>query len=197
MSHPPDNGSPSDAPPGPLSEHDGQELRRIATTTLREYAYVGSLPPGAPHRKTLLELRGAAVHLYRHDQLRGRALLLEAEHPLYYTVELAAVQAGFLDPTAERIAADEIHELTIVVTVVGAPRTISESELASIDPATHAVAVRRGPCRAAYTPECMRAYQWDRDAYFAALRRSVDEGAGGALMWTVQSSQTFGPRPIL
>ncbi len=178
-----------------LSESDGQELRRIASTTLREYAFTGGLPPGAPHRPALLARSGAAVHLYRGTELCGRALLLEPEHPLYYAVELAAVQAGYFDPCGERVGQTEVDRLRVVVTVVGARRPLEEHELPAIDPQTHALVLRRGPLQGAYTPECVRAHGWDREGLLAAIRRSVDATAGGALAWAIHATQTFGPPP--
>lgn len=176
-----------------LSESDGQELRRIALTTLREYAFTGGLPPGAPHRPSLLAKSGAAVHLYRGSELCGRALLLEPEHPLYYAVELAAVQAGYFDPCGDRVGPSDAERLTLVVTVVGARQPIGEGELAAIDPSSQALVLRRGPLQGAYTPECVRAHGWDREGLLAAIRRSVDAAAGGELVWAIHATLTFGP----
>lgn len=160
---------------GVLSDNDGQELCRIVVTTLREYAFSGSLPPGAPHRKSLLALSAAAVHLYEGERLRGRCVMLEEDKQLYYTVELAAVQAGFFDPRGDRIKQEEIGRLRVVVTALGASEAIASEDdpLARIDPERDAVVVRLGPCQGSFTPECVRAEKWDRAAYREAIYRSV------------------------
>lgn len=183
-----------DAPPAPLSDSDGKELCRIALTTLREYAYSGNLPPGAPHRKSLLGKSAAAVHLYDEHKLRGSAILVEAEHPLYYTVELAAVQAGFFDPRGERVTSDDVNDLRIVVTVLGPTVTLADPA-AEVDPTQHAVVVRRGPCQGAFTPECVREQRWSRDEFLEAIWRSVGARAGETdLVWQVFATHSFSTR---
>src|SRR5438045_8392645 len=91
------------APPGaaammPLEQHDQKELLRIARATLREYLTTGFMPPGAPHRKSLLEPRGAFVTLHVGGELRGCIGRVDADTPLYLAVEQLAVAAATRDP---------------------------------------------------------------------------------------------------
>ncbi len=200
MSGPPTTTQPAASnAAGILTEHDGQELCRIVVTTLREYAFSGSLPPGAPHRKSLLVPSCAAVHLYEGDQLRGRCVLLDEDNQLYYAVELAAVQAGFFDARGDRIKQEEISRLRVVVTVLGAAESLpgEDDPMEHIDPERVAVVVRLGPCQGSFTPECVRAEKWDRAAYREAIYRSVGLAADApadkraAVRWQRRLAQSF------
>src|SRR5215470_5913651 len=52
-----------------LSDDEKRELLRIARATLREFLAVGRIPPGAPHKQTLLEPAGVFVTLTEGDDL--------------------------------------------------------------------------------------------------------------------------------
>lgn len=179
-----------------LSEDDRQELCRIARTTLREYAYASTLPPGLPHRPLLLNSGSAAVHVWQGDRLRGRGVLLDEGNQLYYAVELAAVQAGFFDPRSERLQPEEIAELRIVVTVLGPAEVVRQGH-DELEPDRHAVVVRTGPLQGVFTPECVRGERWNRAAWLAAIHRSVGgPGLSEKLIWQRYDTQRFSNPPI-
>lgn len=107
-----------------LTDDDRRELLRIARTTLREMARMGEIPPGKPHRESLLVPSAAFVVLRRGETLRGAAGRFDAEQPLYRAVQLMTVAAAFRDPRAGGVDSDEEAELAIAIALLapGAPR---------------------------------------------------------------------------
>ena len=78
-----------------FSDEDRRELLRIARTTLREYLHSGRLPPGHPHRASLLVPAAAwvALHYKGNGALRSRAGRADTTVSLYRAVQEAAVAA--------------------------------------------------------------------------------------------------------
>src|SRR4029077_16360933 len=101
-----------------LDENDKSELLRIARATLREYLTTGFMPPGAPHRKSLLEPRGAFVTLHVGGELRGCIGRVDADTPLYLAVEQLAVAAATRAPRFEPLRAEELPETRVEVSVL-------------------------------------------------------------------------------
>ena len=52
-----------------LADDEKRELLRIARATLREHSYSGRIPPGKPHRESLLAPAAVFVTLHRADAL--------------------------------------------------------------------------------------------------------------------------------
>ncbi len=130
----------------PLLDHDGQELMRIARATLTEFLATGELPPGAPHRKSLLAARGAAVLLWDEDGPRGPLLRLPPTGPLYLTVEELVAQACALGAP---ISADHLDAVRIGVAVLGA---VVPGDASQLEVGRHGVVVTRGARRGIVLP---------------------------------------------
>ncbi len=129
-----------------LIERDGIELVRIARATLNELVSTGELPPGAPHRPSLLAERGAAILLRDHDGARGPLLRAPPTGPLYLMVEELVVQAAALGAPLD---ADALDLMRIGVGVLG--------DLTAADPdalivGKHAVLITRGARRGLVLP---------------------------------------------
>ena len=82
---PPEIGVP------PLAPDERRELCRIIRAALAEHARGAGLPPGRPHRASLLRPRRVEVCL-RHDGQRWIGACDPAQ-PLYLAVQLAALAA--------------------------------------------------------------------------------------------------------
>src|SRR5262245_37445169 len=54
-----------------LADDEKRELLRIARATLREHAFSGRIPPGKPHRESLVTPAAVFVSLHRGKALRG------------------------------------------------------------------------------------------------------------------------------
>jgi AmmeMemoRadiSam system protein A len=108
-----------------LADDEKRELLRIARATLREHSFSGRIPPGKPHRESLLAPAAVFVTLHRDDALRGCIGTVDEEKPLYRAVQEMAVAAATRDPRFPAIDPDEVDDLQIEISVLGAARKIA------------------------------------------------------------------------
>jgi AmmeMemoRadiSam system protein A len=114
--------------PHVLAVDEQRELLRIARATLREHARSGKLPPGKPHRDTLLAPAAVFVTLHRDADLRGCIGTTTADRPIYRAVQEMAVAAATRDPRFPPVTADEIALIEIEISVLGALRAVHGPE---------------------------------------------------------------------
>ncbi|MCU1280544.1 MAG: hypothetical protein JWM53_4090 [bacterium] len=145
-----------------LDENDQRELLRIARATLREYLTTGFMPPGAPHRKSLLEPRGAFVTIHTGGQLRGCIGRVDADTPLYLAVEQLAVAAATRDPRFDPLRAEELPETRVEISVLSPlePGNPEEVEIGK-----HGLVVTRGARRGLLLPQVAVEHKLDRDQF--------------------------------
>lgn len=107
-----------------LTDDDRRELLRIARTTLREMTRLGDIPPGKPHRESLLVPSAVFVALRRGTALRAAAGRFDADEPLYRAVQLMVAAAVSRDPRFSPVTAEDEGELSIELALLraGAPR---------------------------------------------------------------------------
>jgi len=113
-----------------LAPDERRELLRIARATLREYADSQRIPPGKPHRASLVAPAIVTVALAEGGREVARATSPD-ERPLYRGIQeqlVAAVRArgGALD-------ADRLDDLVIAIEIAtaGAPVQFAESPRAT------------------------------------------------------------------
>jgi AmmeMemoRadiSam system protein A len=132
-----------------LDDRDRQELLRIARATLREHLSTGYLPPGSPHRRSLLRPAGAFVTVKVAGSLRGCMGRVEADKPLYLAVEELTVAASTRDPRFEPVRTEELKDTRLTVSVLSAPEpTQPEGVLLGI----HGIVITKGPRRGLLLP---------------------------------------------
>jgi AmmeMemoRadiSam system protein A len=102
-----------------LDEHEKRELLRIARATLKEFLVSGRLPPGAPHRQSMLEPAGVFVSIHHGEQLRGCIGTLTEQKPLYKAIQEMAVAAASRDPRFDPVTLDELAKVSIEISVLG------------------------------------------------------------------------------
>jgi AmmeMemoRadiSam system protein B/AmmeMemoRadiSam system protein A len=124
-----------------LSPYPVLELRHI-TDTLR-----------APGR--------AFVTLRRGHELRGCIGTVRADRPLWETVARASRAAANEDPRFDPIEADEVDDLTIEVSVLGAPRDVEDP--ADVVAGRHGVIISEGRHFGLLLPQLADEYGWDRE----------------------------------
>jgi AmmeMemoRadiSam system protein A len=107
-----------------LQDDEKRELLRIARATLREHLDTGRIPPGKPHRASLLAPAAVFVTLHRDDDLRGCIGLVEARTPLYRAVQEMAVSAATRDPRFPPVTEDELEHLEVEISVLSHSRTV-------------------------------------------------------------------------
>lgn len=150
--------------PVALEERDRQELLRIARASLREYLDTGLLPPGAPHRRVLLQPRAVFVSLYVSRKLRGCIGRVEPDTPLYLAIEQLSTSAA-KDPRFEPLRLEELPETRVEISVLSAPQPAS---LESIELGRHGLLLTLGSKRGVLLPQVAVQHGWSRE-------RSLDE----------------------
>jgi AmmeMemoRadiSam system protein A len=153
-----------------LDDNDKRELLRIARATLREYLTTGFMPPGAPHRKSLLEPRGAFVSLHIGGELRGCIGRVDADTPLYLAIEQLAVAAATRDPRFDPLRAEELGETRIEISVLSPPATGKADDVVI---GQHGLVVTRGVRRGLLLPQVAVERQLSREQF-------LDETCGKA-----------------
>jgi AmmeMemoRadiSam system protein A len=153
-----------------LDDDDHRELLRIARATLREYLTTGFMPPGAPHRKSLLEPRGAFVTLRVAGELRGCIGRVEVDTPLYLAIEQLAVAAATRDPRFDPLRVEELPETRIEISVLSAARPGKPEDVVI---GTHGLVVTRGVRRGLLLPQIAVQHQLGREQF-------LDEACGKA-----------------
>jgi uncharacterized protein len=145
-----------------LDENDKRELLRIARATLREYLTTGFMPPGAPHRRSLLEPRGAFVTIHTGGELRGCIGRVDADTPLYLAIEQLAVSAATRDPRFEPLRAEELAETRVEISVLSPLR---EGKAEEVQIGKHGLVITKGVRRGLLLPQVAVEHKLDREQF--------------------------------
>ncbi len=159
-----------------LEAGDQKELLRIARATLREFLATGYMPPGAPHRKSLLVPAGAFVSVYVDDELRGCMGRVDADTPLYLAVEQLAVAAATRDPRFEPLRMEELKQTRLEISVLSEVRAVAPDE---IEIGKHGLVITRGPRRGLLLPQVAVKHNFDREKFLDETcgKAGLSEGA--------------------
>jgi AmmeMemoRadiSam system protein A len=148
-----------------LADDEKRELLRIARATLREHSFSGRIPPGKPHRESLLMPAAVFVTLHLGDALRGCIGTTEAEKPLYRAVQEMAVAAATRDPRFTPVGADEVDDLQIEISVIGSSRAIKSP--ADLVIGTDGVRIESQSHRGLLLPQVAPEAGWDAPTLLA------------------------------
>lgn len=146
----------------PLDERDRRELLRIARATLREHLTTGYLPPGAPHRASLLQRRGAFVTLKVDGELRGCVGRADDDKPLYLTVEELCVAAATSDARFEPLRLEELKDTRLILSVLSPLERCAPERL---ELGAHGLVVTRGPRRGVLLPQLAIENNWSAERF--------------------------------
>ncbi len=160
---------------GRLDESDQKELLRIARATLREFLATGYMPPGAPHRKSLLEPAGAFVSVYVDGELRGCMGRVDADTPLYLAIEQLTVAAATHDPRFEAVRIEELKQARLEISLLSALQPIDP---ALIEIGRHGLVITRGPRRGILLPQVALKHGFDREQFLDETCGKAGLGAG-------------------
>jgi hypothetical protein len=95
-----------------------------------------------------------------HD-LRGCIGTVRADRPLWETVARAARAAANEDPRFDPVEADEMDDLTIEVSVLGAPREVEDPD--DVVAGRHGIIISEGRHFGLLLPQLADEYGWDRE----------------------------------
>lgn len=111
-----------------LGPDEKREILRIARATAVEFLRSGRVPPGKPHRRSLLAEGGAFVTLrLGSGELRGCIGTQQEDSPLYRTVQDMAIAAATRDPRFPAVQLEELERIVIEVSVLGERARIREA----------------------------------------------------------------------
>lgn len=146
-----------------LTDDEKRELLRIARATLREFLYSGRVPPGKPHRESLVAEAAVFVTLHLNGRLRGCIGTQQADKPLYKSIQEMAVAAASRDPRFEPLGDAEMAELDIEISVLGAQAPVGSP--AEIEIGVHGLVVSGRGRRGLLLPQVAVENGWDTETF--------------------------------
>jgi AmmeMemoRadiSam system protein A len=174
------------------SEVERQLLLRIARAAIA--AHVSAEAPAAIDAGQMTQrLGGAFVTLHKGSDLRGCIGHIEADEPLPHVVARCAVEACSADPRFPPVAAVELPEIAIELSLLGPLEAIEGS--ADIEIGRHGLVVEKGWRRGLLLPQVATERKWDSEKFLAQTCHKAglppDAWRHGAQMWRFEA-EVFG-----
>ncbi|QGN07080.1 AmmeMemoRadiSam system protein A [Halorhabdus sp. CBA1104] len=184
--------SPGDA--ARLDSGTGQRLVEHARAVVTAAATDGSAP-AAPDLDVLDEERGVFVTLQLDGQLRGCIGRPRPAQPLSDGLQAAAVGASSDDPRFPPLSADELDAVTVSVSVLTPPVTVSGEVPSSIEIGRDGLIVSKGRQTGLLLPQVAVEQEWSTQQFLAqtARKAGLPEAAWREAETTVKrfSAQVF------
>lgn len=150
-----------------LGADEKREILRIARATAVEFLRSGRVPPGKPHRRSLLAEAGAFVTLrMTSGELRGCIGTQAEDSPLYRTVQDMAIAAATRDPRFPAVRLEELAAIVMEVSVLGERVRVRESS--EIEIGVHGLTISCRAQRGLLLPQVARESGWTGEEF---LRR--------------------------
>lgn len=161
-----------------LTDDEKRELLRIARATLKEFLISGRMPPGAPHRASLVAPAGTFVSLHAGEKLRGCVGTVADSTPLYRAIQEMAIAAANRDPRFEPVTLEELSLLTIEVSVLGERCRVTSAE--EIQVGKHGICLSLSGRRGLLLPQVATEHGWDAMTF---LHRTCEKAGVGLDAW--------------
>ena len=147
-----------------LGPDEKREILRIARATAVEFLRSGQIPPGKPHRRSLLAEGGAFVTLrMASGDLRGCIGTQQEDSPLYKTVQDMAIAAATRDPRFPAVKLEELEHIVIEVSVLGERATIRQA--VEIEIGVHGLTIACGGQRGLLLPQVASEGSWTAEEF--------------------------------
>ena len=153
-----------------LSDDEKRELLRIARATIKEYLSSGRLPPGSPHKATLVQPGGVFVSLHVGGELRGCIGTFAETDPLFRTVQQMAISAATRDPRFDQLAPEEVPGIAIEISVLS---SLTPAKAEEVEVGKHGLHVSRGRLRGVLLPQVAIEHGWDRPTFLEQTCRKA------------------------
>jgi AmmeMemoRadiSam system protein A len=150
-----------------LGPDEKREILRIARATLSEFLCAGRIPPGRPHRRSLLAFAGTFVTLRSGDDLRGCIGTQAEDSPLYRAVQEMAVAAATRDPRFPPLRPDEIDSIVIEVSILGDRLVIRDAR--EIEIGVHGLAISCRGQRGLLLPQVASESGWSAEEFLSRV----------------------------
>jgi AmmeMemoRadiSam system protein A len=159
------------APPAVTSEDDRRALlalarRAIAAVASGRHDQPGPSPPGLDRSAALFVTVRVA------GDLRGCIGSFEPRPSLWTAVFELATAAATRDPRFPPITAGDLEPLSIEISVLAPPRTISSP--AEVIPGKHGLEIRNGTHRGVLLPQVATEHDLDAEGFLAETCRKAD-----------------------
>jgi AmmeMemoRadiSam system protein A len=152
-----------------LDPTDRTTLLQLARGTLQEYLNTRHWLFFTPASPALLEMRATFVTL-RHrvtHELRGCRGEVEAQHPLWESVQRVSVLSAVDDPRFPPMTLRELPDTHLEISVLTPLRRVTHPD--EIVVGQHGVMIRHGYRGGLFLPQVPIEQGWDRDEYLSTL----------------------------
>jgi AmmeMemoRadiSam system protein A len=170
-----------------LAEREKQFLletaRRALALAVERGAPLEDIPLEEATHLNLSDVGGAFVTLRRHRRLRGCIGQLASDLPLAHVVAYCARAAALDDPRFDPVAAHELGEIDIELSVLSLPRDVTPTE---IEPGRHGLIVSMGSRRGLLLPQVAREYCWSSQHF---LEETCVKGGFDRNAWQIESTR--------
>lgn len=155
-----------------LADDEKRELLRIARATLREFLRSGRIPPGKPHRESMLAPAGAFVTLHtKGGELRGCIGHIGEDKPLYKVIQEMAVAAASRDPRFSPLGPEELDDVEVEISVLGDAEPVREPS--EITVGEHGLLIEQGAHRGLLLPQVATEHSLDAAGFLEAVCRKA------------------------
>jgi AmmeMemoRadiSam system protein A len=141
----------------------------------------------------LATLGAAFVSLHKHGELRGCIGHVEADEPLGVVIPRCAVAAATEDPRFPPVAAAEIADLDIELSLLGSLQPISGPQEVAVG--RHGLVVAQGWRRGLLLPQVASEWNWTAEEFLAHTCHKaglpLDAWKRGAQLWRFEA-EVFG-----
>jgi AmmeMemoRadiSam system protein A len=152
-----------------LNQADQQTLLTLSRDTLQEYLSNRRVPHFEPASPALLELRATFVTL-RHKQtldLRGCRGEIEAQYPLWESVQRVSILSATDDPRFPPMVLKELADIHIEISALTPMRLAHSPDEVIVG--QHGVLIRAGGRGGLFLPQVPVEQGWDHDEYLSTL----------------------------
>ncbi|MBI3933631.1 MAG: AmmeMemoRadiSam system protein A [Acidobacteria bacterium] len=158
----------------PLTNDERLFLLRLARRALEvrlENKPAVNLSLEAPKFSPALRQRaGIFVSLHKSDELRGCVGFVEPRLPLYRAVMETALAAATEDPRFSPLAAAELSEIAVEISVLSQPLPITAREIRI---GVHGLMITQGPVRGLILPQVAVERQWSPERFLEETCRKA------------------------
>ena len=146
-----------------LTDREKGFCKDLAFWTIRHHLGQTAEPRPVLESETLSQELGAFVTLKREGRLRGCIGNIVGNGPLAATIERMAGAAAFEDPRFPPLAAGELADLSIEISVMGPLTPCPDPEL--IEVGRHGLYVRKSIHSGLLLPQVATEWGWDRETF--------------------------------
>jgi AmmeMemoRadiSam system protein A len=146
---------------GPLQASDKAALLRFARESIRRFLTTQTAPLARGFSPRTLREQGAFVTLRKHGELRGCIGMIAGDGPLARLVGAMALQAAFYDQRFQPLAAAELPQIEIEISVLTPPRAVAGPS--DIVAGRDGVVLKKDGRSAVFLPQVAVEQGWTRD----------------------------------